>query len=508
MSIIIVDQLSKSIIELSDRKFIAINGDFDSILDIINKKYKWLHLPNMYVNYIPCFDKIAFNIPMIVLSTLHQKIFIVNQDLFKKNKPNDILWRLIWFNGDIINKINRKYDISLYGNSWFFSKFQNISINNKNDLIAHSIYIDTYKEWNLWKSNSLISLQYLHSNNNIALSESAWSWVSKIKEASVQKSLSEVLERFSAWIVPSVSISEDIAIAKNIIELYIWKFALQEAYDLYDIIDLYTKNNYRIPWDLLFYPYPYKQYINTSSNGMACHISYTLAIENALFELIERDTFVLSWLLKSGIYIINKNAKISARIKKYNLAEFDVQLFILKLDNPIPVVLCIVRKNSKISTSLGAHYSLDMAIKKSLMESWQFNIENILSNWSNNNKDDMIYMHLEYYLDDNNFNKIEWYFGLPWIDYKHARWLFPLYTSAKKIITHYYKLWINIYCYKYKNPILKVFKRYCVRVISDNLLYIWFGKKVPDPILKSKRLKYRKKYFNVKSLNLEIHPFG
>jgi ribosomal protein S12 methylthiotransferase accessory factor YcaO len=76
-------------------------------------------------------------------------------------------------------------------------------------------------------------------------------------------------------------------------------YELQKSDKLFPIVHIVSKNTTAVPGNLLFYPYDPHPVWDASSNGMSCHITKAKALENALFELIERDAFALSWLLKS-----------------------------------------------------------------------------------------------------------------------------------------------------------------------------------------------------------------
>jgi len=61
---------------------------------------------------------------------------------------------------------------------------------------------------------------------------------------------------------------------------------------------LLQKEDKLCPLDILYYPYLYSFPCISNSNGMATHLTYKQALKSALFELIERDSYVLMRLLK------------------------------------------------------------------------------------------------------------------------------------------------------------------------------------------------------------------
>jgi len=56
---IIVDNTSKTIMELSETKIFNIKGNQDQIIAVIQKRYTFCgFISNTYINYIPCFKEI------------------------------------------------------------------------------------------------------------------------------------------------------------------------------------------------------------------------------------------------------------------------------------------------------------------------------------------------------------------------------------------------------------------------------------------------------------------
>jgi|GEM_PF-3272009 len=60
----------------------------------------------------------------------------------------------------------------------------------------------------------------------------------------------------------------------------------------------------------------------------------------------------------------------------------------------------------------------------------------------------------------------------------------------------------------YKNILNSAFKRHTIRIISDKLLPIYFGSLIPESILFSERLTYRKNKLKINIINQNIHPLG
>lgn len=492
--------------ELKDDKITTFQGNWDQIIWVILKHYtQHPDLTNTYINYIPCFSLLNKNKPVFIISLIHKKKFILNSAILKKYSTSQCVAWLLWCTGKILDKIYETYDINLY---WYLElpKFPVIHIKSKEDLYKYCIHTNYTHEWASRKSTSRISLQYLKHTHNL-ISSSVWSGIAPTKKLAIAKSISEVLERFSAWIAPKNEAPTLMSLNTQITKLLMGSYTISKSDKLFPITHLVTQEVSAIPWNLLFYPYDHNSVWNASSNGMSVHISKQQTIEGWLFELIERDAFVLSWLLRKWIYRLQKNKTIDRLVHKFWLNIYDLQLFVLHFDNPIPIVLSITKDGKKISTSLGVWYTLHEAISKSLSESGQFGKQNIETEIELQPDDSLIKMHIKHYVDENNFDKASWYYDLPLLSLVQAKKLYQPIKNSKQVIRYYDSIGTNLYSYQYKNPILSYYKRYCMRVISDNLLHIWFWEDVPTSILNSDRLKFRKEKLNVQFLNTEVHPF-
>ena len=91
---------------------------------------------------------------------------------------------------------------------------------------------------------------------------------------------------------------------------------------------------------------------------MATHIRMKEAKLGAMLELIERDSFLYSWLIKSSqIKKIDQNALESLKIE-ISKSDFSFSFFLLESLVPIPTVLMIMGKDQKHSISLATDFEL------------------------------------------------------------------------------------------------------------------------------------------------------
>lgn len=130
--------------------------------------------------------------------------------------------------------------------------------------------------------------------------------------------------------------------------------------------------------DNIFYPLNQK-FLNrkriyfASSNGVAAHFEYDLAVQNGLFELIERDALCVIWYTKKSIYSIPisyANQSIQKRILHWNKQGWSVKLLDFTLDS-VPVVFVIFWSESNYPSFIcggAAHFSLSKCIEKAFNE--------------------------------------------------------------------------------------------------------------------------------------------
>lgn len=115
----------------------------------------------------------------------------------------------------------------------------------------------------------------------------------------------------------------------------------------------------------------------STSNGLACGYSYNKAVEKAIYELIERDAFMIMWLNQLKFPILKlefeDNCWLSKTLNNLNSTNYRAYTYIL--DNDTGVSTCLtatlnVKKGSPL-VSFGSSTNLDLnkAIEKSVIES-------------------------------------------------------------------------------------------------------------------------------------------
>lgn len=101
------------------------------------------------------------------------------------------------------------------------------------------------------------------------------------------------------------------------------------------------------------------------SSGMAAHMTFENATLSGLLELIERDSFVIFWLTRSGFSKLNittyfANKRISKMYSEITRAGISINLYDISSDLLVPSVLCYLNQSifpyNLISTAAGLTY--------------------------------------------------------------------------------------------------------------------------------------------------------
>lgn len=140
--------------------------------------------------------------------------------------------------------------------------------------------------------------------------------------------------------------------------------------------DLYTGKSVLIGADFVYYPaIRQKPLVMETSNGAAAHSNLVQAILNGLYEVIERDAFLVMWLNALAMPILElKNLPFSfnesiRRINDFGLA---VKLVDLTNDTKIPTVMAVcynkADKYPQLLVGAGCHIDPQRAIQKALFE--------------------------------------------------------------------------------------------------------------------------------------------
>ena len=476
-----------------------ISWNFKSIFSIIQQKYN--KIDNLYIWYYWNLEY-NFNKNILIFVPRFKKLYEINKNFAKK------IWikkLLVYLNAYQLSDLKINNEHSSYEIYWNINHQQySLYINNFNDLIKTTFLHSTTKdkENGMYISYSYVPFIWWHYPKDNVI-ENSWIGVDINKKIAIEKSLSENIERASA----SEFLYNDSNLLKitfkslpkynqQTINLYRNEYDIPNTIKGVELQWLTTKKSIFLPNFLIFYPTKETYTYNTCSSWMATHLTLENAILWWIFELIERDSFIFSWLSRSKkIYQID-NSYVSKLWIPLN-SDFNFTFFLLDSLVPIPTVLAIMEKKGKKCISLWTDFMLEKAILKSYQEG--INSKPLFKSKEISNSNSEVMQHIYYYLNPKHWNNLEWLNNSHILKIKNLQSNISNYDSLISRCQHNN---INLFFYEFKNELNNIFKRKTVRVFSPELLPIYFWKKIPNFILNNKRIK------SLDIINTDLHPLG
>jgi ribosomal protein S12 methylthiotransferase accessory factor len=145
--------------------------------------------------------------------------------------------------------------------------------------------------------------------------------------------------------------------------------------------DLGTGEEIYVPAGMVYVPYAYYRGTGDSpiaepiSTGLACHLSSEEAMLAALFEVIERDAFTITWqarLARPQIRIETLSDANFDLIRRFERAAGSVTVLDITLDTGVPAILSVLRHSWPGAPALvfaaAADLNPEKAVRKSLEE--------------------------------------------------------------------------------------------------------------------------------------------
>lgn len=276
-----------------------------------------------------------------------------------------------------------------------------------------------------------------------------------------------------------------------------------------------------IPIDLVYYPLSRdkdKRFYFSSSSGCSAHTSYYQSIISGLLELIERDSISCMWLNKLSLPIYDESSlpkQIRDRVSELKKAS-NCNVFLLDatLDKSVPTAIALaINKNGFPAFHMGAASSLNSAhaLSKALREIegplyfsetiYSKPLLRMLPEAVNTVRD-----HYTYYHDPRNAHDLEFISRGGIVKYKHIKLDHRDLKYALKSIGG------NLFVADMTNSIMANKGLVLTRVLSTELVPIWFGRKC-IPFDKSRIYKIRDLYSNfvldkTSHENMFLHPMG
>lgn len=282
-----------------------------------------------------------------------------------------------------------------------------------------------------------------------------------------------------------------------------------------------------------------KRFIYDTSNGVALGGSRQEAILYGLYELIERDAFLLAWFnkyrpVKIDIHSI-KNEKILETIRLVEFNGYRLHLFDITTENRVPAVWIVIEnpnKDAKVRSyhAAGAHTNPYKAIEGGLVEAITSMpiYENILpkergraellnADYSQVTRmEDHVLMYsvpesfekLNYLFEDEKYMTIEELYP-EWDEENHTDSLTKTLTDILDRISNYHD---EILMVDQTNDLIEDLDLYCAKVIIPSMQNMYFGEQYKR--LNTERIKtgavlagWRDTPIDEKDMNIVPHPF-
>ncbi|MEZ4341547.1 MAG: YcaO-like family protein [Nitrospirales bacterium] len=146
-------------------------------------------------------------------------------------------------------------------------------------------------------------------------------------------------------------------------------------------IDIMSNKSCHVPACMVFVPYRYDRekgewpILQPISTGLACHMGYWVAGVSAICEVIERDAFTIYWqaqLSPQRIEIKTLSEANQEIVSRFEGTGKRVNLFLLRMDHRIPVILSVLNcretEMPSLCFALSCHLNPEIAVRKSLEE--------------------------------------------------------------------------------------------------------------------------------------------
>lgn len=218
--------------------------------------------------------------------------------------------------------------------------------------------------------------------------------ISPILEVAELKAIMEGLERYASGIIPNKELIittqrqlGDKAIDPRKVVAYTKKqyksglllkpFSKGRPYYWKTVYSFPEKKEYYLPIDCLYYPIPEELisqlYTLANSSGVAAGFSFEDALLRGIYEILERDAFMVVWFNRLVMPTIPKeilSQELKTRIASFEELGYEIYLINLTLDT-VPVILGVAVNEKMIPTlvlGMAANFNPEKAISKSLDE--------------------------------------------------------------------------------------------------------------------------------------------
>jgi ribosomal protein S12 methylthiotransferase accessory factor len=155
------------------------------------------------------------------------------------------------------------------------------------------------------------------------------------------------------------------------------RYSPDSEYPWIEGLDLFSGKRVLVPADFVFYP-PFREgpLVLETSNGAAAHPNMAQATLNGLYEVIERDAFLIMWLNRLSMPTLDTKRLpfgFNESVKLMEECGMDVKLVHILNDTNIPTVMAVCYNKAPheypaMVVGTASHMEPELAIKKALFE--------------------------------------------------------------------------------------------------------------------------------------------
>jgi len=284
------------------------------------------------------------------------------------------------------------------------------------------------------------------------------------------------------------------------------------------------------------------RYIYESSNGAALGSSIEEALLYGMFEVIERDNFLVSFYNKLPLVEIDiqpsKLKHINAMIKYLEKDGFSIHFFDISMELKIPAVWCLIVDKSentvvKTYSAAGCHFNPEKAIESSFFEvvSSVPVYEDIFSKKDYLERKELIFKnpklltefedHVLYYSHEKSLEKYDFLFPITSrkrIDELYPEWFesekyknHDLNDDIKTLVNEILSYYEDIYVINLSSSQLEEMGLCCVKVLIPGMQPVTFGvqyeRKIKQRIMDALSQVQKQKRIDFSGFNENPHPF-
>ena len=329
---------------------------------------------------------------------------------------------------------------------------------------------------------------------------------------------------------------------KNPKGLNFFEYDEQESYYWTKVLDLYDQSSKYLPEQVVYYDsqlvHNEKRFIYETSNGCALGGTFEEAMIYALFEVIERDAFLMHWYNKIAPVQLNiehiQNHEMKNIVRYMEHMGYEIKIFDITMESGVPAIWVAAidgthHGNVQCYNAAGAHLNPEKALEAALIEVvTSIGVyDKIIQNGSKDellkrlkgHPEEVLEMedHVYFYALKENYSYIENYYSNPkvvnfcerfheWYERTEKE------ESLEEILRRITKDHKHIYVSYLDCDLTRELDLYCLKIIIPSMLTMTFG--VENQRINYERIskggviaKLRECPISIEEINRNPHPF-